>query len=321
MANILNQSSCLTSFGNTGKMYCKSDKFNHPAAFIIAFGDQKFVEANITDATTFQAALKASQIEALASRTFLLPVISEFADNTADATKFSSGYGVTTGYSEQNHSFQVDFEDTGIYTWMQLRNWNRNDDVRVYLVTDTGLILGGSNSANDFFGNRARIRFNQPKIGNKATGLTRSMYIDFMDEGCFSDEQLYYIKLEDTFILQNELKGVNNLHLTASDTSVLAFSVKVMSDRDPSINVGETYKTELAVVGAWTFTDKSTGATVAPATVTWDSTNKVFDLTFVAAGTLIGGLVSPKALAVLLVGDTTDGGYESDTVEVTIAAS
>ena len=321
MSTILNQSSCLQAYGNTGKKYCVADSFNHVAAIIIAFGDQKFTASQLTDATTFQAALKAATIEEVADRVFLLPVISQFTDNTPDATKFTTGYGVTTGYSEQNHQFTVEFQDTGIDLWQQLRKWNNNDDVRVYLYTDTHLLLGASNTAEDFFGMDAKIRFNQTKVGNKETGLMRSMYIDFMDEGALSDEQLYFMKLEDTFILNNELKGVNNLSLTASDTISLGFSVKVLSERDPSINVGETYSTELADTTAWTFTNKSTGATVAPATVSWDAANKVFDLTFAEAATLIGGLVSPKNLAVLSVGDTTDGGFESDTVEVTIAAS
>jgi hypothetical protein len=320
MADVINYNPCSDNFGNRGNKYCLADVWRYFTDIVISQTAQKFSSASVVDATAFQTALRNSQIEEVAQRTFLMPILGEVTDNTEDPTKVTNGYGRIVGYSEKNHTLMVELDNEGVYQLKQDRKWNFTERVNVYFKTDSNLLLGNTNSSREFMGIEASIHIYQPKVGNVSAPESKHMMeITLLDTNALSDN-LDYIALDSDFKIRQELKGVNNLALTASDTVALGFSVKVLSEKDSNINVGDVYKTELADVDAWTFKNKSTGVTVAPATATWDSVNEVFDLTFADAATLVGGLVSPKNLAVLGVGSAVDGGFESDKVEVTITA-
>lgn len=274
--------------------------------FLLAFDGFKIPAASTTDWATEIAYLQAATLATdPAERLYPVLFLEDFTDNTPAPEKKKSGFGNTTHTFEQPYDFQARLENLGIEFMKNLRSYRGRKNLRCYVVTDE-MIGGYENAAGDFVPFECTFDLTQPKIG-KITG-DPTMYnveISIKDPRALTDN-LVGIAIPTGTDLASEINGLTDVVLSVTGG---AGSVAISAiEKNTKVDFITKYATELAT-GMFLVNGVAKNATIA---------NGVATISALTAGSAIVSLNTPAVLAAAGIGSSTAGGYEGNSVTVTV---
>ena len=226
-------------------------------------------------------------------------------DNTDAPESKMNGIGEEVYYVEKAHKFEVELENLGIFYAKNLRAFNGRKDVCVYPVFDS--FIAGKYTATGFAPFTASMWAKQIKVGNITGDLTKYMAAIQIEDPKALTDNVDAIEYEHGVDFATEIGYVHNVTL-GNPSGVIVTAHVTATDE----NLYDDYADALAAVGAWVVTDTITGAVVTPSGVTKNATYKGWNLAYTNSNPVLVQLANPTALAVLLVGSVTAGGYESE---------
>lgn len=311
--DILNTSPNDILFGNVGQP-SSGAKIDHFTGVILHYDGFSISAADRADWPTFLAALQDASIAALPmSRVYPIHHFNALTDSTPAPETKTSGYGNTVAVIEKPHTFEIELEDFGILYGAELRKFNDKLNLRAFFVTPQW--VGGELADTEFQGFEVSVKLKQPKIGNVADYTKYMLDIQIVDPVALS-ENLNTVPITKGVKLRNVLKGCLAVNLTSADGSIVK-AVTAISKTD----MYDNYADALAVVGAWKAVKASDGTEVTITAVTKEVAAKGWSFASAYTGDVIITLADPTALAGLTaaIGTKTAGGFESDSVTVTLA--
>lgn len=301
--------------GNTGTGACVLDIGRIIAAIAVPAGTELDVSGNLAAIKTLIDAAKINNDPLL--RWYPIPNLVPQADNSGDVSVQTYPDGTTIVTGEGNYDWTFDLLEGKNCLSSRLRKHNSaNEDI---LLVDQYNHLLGQNGSTD-----GVIKGFDPSIlqalapvlspGNDA--VTAYRWRLSFDKRQLADN-LAWVDFGSDPYLRN-LRGVQDVALAKISriTTVLKISAKTACG---TVDLYDTYKTQLAVVGAWSV-KTATGAVQTLSSVAADDNVKGWTLTldstdpdYVAGADVTVSLVGPAALAALLVKF-----YESNTITVAI---
>lgn len=299
---------CVTGAGNTAIPSC-GVSIDHLKGLFLCFDGFEIPNASLTD---FATALAYLQTKTLAAnpleRLYPLSIIEGCTNNTAAPEKKNSGYGNTQYTAEQPHQFELELENVGIEYFKRLRRWNGRKDLRVYWI-DTEFI-GGHQTSTGFAPIEASLFVKQVMPGNIADYTKYMADLELKNPKSLTD-LLDTIAIPDGYDLESEVNGITDVTLagTGGVLSATVTAVMSISKEDFLAKFGSPMMTD---DGGWLVDNAYTNPI---------STTNGVALFELAAGKHTIKFAAPSVLALLGVGSSTAGGYESNEITVTVTAT
>lgn len=314
---ILNKIAYSSQYGNVGQPTGGFPSLDHFTGVILHFDGFEVSNANLETFTLFKTALQTATLAAIDNRIFPIPHIQGATDNTPAVETKTAPYGNKVSQVEKPHSFTFEMENWGIGWWSEARNFNGRLDMRAFFLTPK--LVMGETTATGFTGYEVSVNFEQVRPGNVSDYTKYNMNIEITDPRALS-ENTASVEIPEGTIIRNILKGITGVVLSTIANAANAVTVGAVKKINNQ-NLYDIYADALAKPTAWVALNASTGAVVTITGVTKDATNKGWIIAHAETDLpATVSLAAPAALAALTpaVGTATTGGFESDTLAVTL---
>lgn len=298
----INSFNCSSFGANTGGGNCAlvlgkvMGFFLVPKSFEIK--DDEFTDTGIIDALK-----EASEAAVFSNRIFPVHGIADVADNSAEDTQQTLGYGPIVTVQEGNYSWTFTLLGGGVCLQKKLRKFNGGNYATIFY--DENGVLFGQKVGTSLKG-VPLVEFHAGKWGI-ATGTTiMSTTARFVVNPTYLNEKLGFYKLEDTSLRFEDVVGLQdvNLSVAAHVGASLVFNIKATTGCDGE-DLYDAFSTELADVTLWKAVNAATGADVTITSVTANPSLKAFTVTLdsddadkpATGGSIVISLKSPADLA------------------------
>ena len=300
-------SNCANSGVNTGSILCDKSKANARQHFI---GGLQITSTT----TTLQADLKAASLlpKSNTSKLYPLPIIQD-ATSKKDANKegnLNYGFKITLIEGKPAYEYKV-FGGTSLVK--QLRKLN-NKTVRVFELDDDNA-LWGTEIGTKIVGYQAKLFFDGQLLGDaqKAENGVITFQLSILDNAEYFDKAKYF---DVTSVDMTQIKALNDVQIVttaATVANVFKLTGKITTAQaGVSLNVHDTYPTELSAAGLWVSYSGAANTTIPITSVANDVTNGGYTVTLdsatytaLASGTSVSiGLAAPSVLDAADVVDT-----------------
>lgn len=269
---------CSTVVANTGAIACDVAP-GIPAKMLIYNGSK--AKSTISSSADFQAWLETSSklAKTATEKVFVFPIIQDVADATEANTTGTLNQGFTTVLREGKpaYTFKV-FAGQSLVP--QLRRFN-NTNVRV-LILDTNNRVWGVSSGTNFIGAEAKIFIGGLKFatGQGVEEGVATISLSYLSAAELNDAAAYGEITTSSDILG--LLDVTLAQTVAPTSNVYKVGATIpTSEVGGSINLYDTYSTQLASASLWeAFTGATYATTLAITSVAADTVNSGWTVTF-----------------------------------------
>lgn len=277
---MINTFTCQSAGGNTGIGDC-SLEISKIVGFFLVNKDFALSVADLADNAALQSALiAASQADSRSERIFPVHNLVDIADNTADPTEQTFGYGPSVIVQDGPYNWTFPFLRGGICLLKSLQTFN-GSDIRVIFYDSNGTLFGWRVGdtlkgvpLTQFYANPWR-----PNTG--AATMVTNVRMSF--DPIYLNQQLGFVKVTD-FALSS-IEGLQNIAIRQSGVQAKpVYKVKLFAGC-AGVDLYEQYSTELADPALWVATNKATGAVITITSVAVDANIKGFTVTLSAVDT------------------------------------
>lgn len=310
---MLNQIQCASNAGNTGIGDCFLDIKNIVGGFLVPRN------LELTPVDTASAADLAERLQELAfesqGRVYPLPAFEGFTNNSTEVAiqTLTYGTGVITGEGIYDWTFQ--YVLGGLCLHKNLRKFNSRT-MSILLYDSAGVIFGVKEGVN-LVGIPLDLLYMAPFTVNDYANIT-AYTIRIQLQPSTLNDAVGFVSGGSVSTWRG-VDGLQDIALVRNGGVLPAVGVDAFSGCDRT-NIGSIYATELAVSGAWTAVNGTTGLVI-PITSVTVAEGGTFTVTVdddsanypASGGNFVLSLASPTALAALNV-----EGYESNKLVVSI---
>lgn len=245
-----------------------------PKALILVDSGVEFDSADRATIETLVDAIKAATRAARGSRVYPIMSLSNFEDKSKEPTKGAIGnlsiQEVTMQQGVPSFTFQ---HYKGELFHKQLAK-AQNANLLLMIIDENYVLYGTVTSGNNLAGfSLAEFYVQLAKFATASEPAKYPFDVTLNDITEYK-ENLGLVQLDATVL---NISGNRDVVLALGAQAVNV--AKVLAISTGGKNMGDTYSTELAVVGAWTATNKQTGASMTITSVSWDSANSRFNIT------------------------------------------
>lgn len=295
MSNILNIPNCggTTSTFNSGVPLCDVIR-DIPYGLILVDSGLEFDDTDMASLATFITSLKTASRDARGSRIFPIWGLTNFTDNSKAPTKGSVGNLTNSEIQLVDAIPSFEFQHRNGEIFHQLLLKAETGGFTLMIVDKKYVLYGTKTSAGKFTGfSLAEFKTQLPKFqtpqatSNYPFDVTLNSITEYK-------ENLAFIQLDSTVTSVTGIRDVT-LALSSLASNVAKVTVTGLGGKD----VGDLYSTELAATAAWVCKKQSDGSAVTLTSVSWDSTNNLFNVTI--DSTTFTGLSSGNKLTLDLV--------------------
>lgn len=266
----LNSFSCLNINSNTGVGSCPVN----PRKIIGVILTPKGFSADTSTLANFKTALVNAALNATKSgRIYPIYDLREPQESGGDPVKQTFNTGQVAIVRDNFLVWMYDFIAGGIELLVKLRALNAATTSHdFYFIDDQNFVLGVADATNDKLkaipsdGGYFYAHAWKQNDGSKVTKYT----IECSFDPKYVNELLGYVKAD--FDVQTTVYGLQDVVLTSPSANVTAGSYNVTATIvNGSINMGDSYSSELATIGNWKATNTQTGATIAVLTAVYNA--------------------------------------------------
>lgn len=245
-----------------------------PKALILLDSGVEFDDSDMADIETLVDAIKDATRDDRGSRAYPIMSLSNFEDKSKEPTKAAIGnlsiQEVTMQQGVPSFTFQ---HYKGELFHKQLAA-AQNANLKLMIIDENYVLYGTVTSDGKLTGfSLAEFYVQLAKFATASEPAKYPFDVTLNDITEYK-ENLGLVQLDSTVLNISGNRDVV-LSLEAQATNV----AKVKAIATGGKNLGDNYSTELAVVGAWTATNKTTGAPITLTSVSWDATNERFNIT------------------------------------------
>lgn len=304
MATELNKINCGTEAKNTGTGKCALDLGFIRKHLKVQDDTHVFTPEEIA---AIEDTLRDMILADPSERLYPFPNWEQITDNSDELQITTLGYGRKSYGSEGYNDYTFDFLDGAHCAWEALKS---HEGVGSYLLVDSNLRLIGQTVDGGLMAIPMDLKVLKPKI---ATGSAATIYqARFIFDPIYLGTEIGFIDRVPGFnpLL---LEGLQDVTLTIAATST-ATSVKFTAATGCSHeSMGDIFPVLGTTAGDWQGIATAGGAIVTPTAAAFNSTTKVFTLTFAAAVSSVS-LIDPADLATAGI-----DGFESNVLSPVIA--
>lgn len=320
MATIFNSTDCTTSRKNTGFGDCFADPKGVLGAFYVP-SSFRLTAADLATKETALAALDAAAwFDSKGQRIFPVHRLKNPTDNSDEKTvqTFSDGSEAVVREGLMKWMFQV--TNGGLCIHKALRTHNQNGGYFIFYDADFTL-FGWAKNPGEIWGIPCNYIWSDPWRMNDGSNVTAYM-ISMAFAPRYVNEAVGYAKLDSTL---ESIEGIQDISLDelSFDENTGVAEISAATDC-AAVNIADLYGSELAVAGAWTAINASTGSAITiDAVSVVGGSDKRFQLTLDTADTDYpsGGTILISLAAVSVLDGLGVSGFESDTVQLETTSS
>lgn len=274
MAN-LNELSCLTTAGNTGVGSCFLDFKNIVGAILAPKGYELDLSANSGDVQTTLAAACLNASKALR----LYPVFDfeQTTDSSEQATVQTMNTGSKHVVREGFNDWQFQYVAGGLSLHQSLRKFNGNA-WDFFFVDADNKILGVEGSDTDHIKaipSTGGYFWATPWKVNDGSKIAEYM-LQFVFNVKYSNDLVKFVKCD--FDIPSTIYGCEDVTLTGvADETSGTYNITAKTS-SVGTNLGDVVGSTLASASLWVATNSETGAGVDITSVSYDSTNKYYQI-------------------------------------------
>lgn len=291
---------CQSIGGNVAEIAC-APRMAKPMYILLTNG-KTFSQSDMASSTAFKTALTAAMNKPTGDpdKVYCFPVIREVDDNTEEPETGTLQDGYSEVLSEKAPAYT--FRTTGSYCQAQsMASFNGWSDKAYIIDTNKRLFYVRTSAGGAQGWSVGSIYTNPPRWAGGGAIVTTSTKLSLGNLDEFKgDVGVLQVDFNPT-----KLVNLQDVILKEVDTAVGYVFTIGGSVKCSNTNIYTSYKTLLAVAGAWTAKRLDTNASVSITTVTADDAHSGWDITLdngtaIATGTKIEiNLASPAALAAL----------------------
>ena len=314
MASIQGVPNCdaSTSTFNTGVPLCDIIR-KAPKGLIFLDKGVSFSGTDFNSISAFVTALSAKTRAARGSRAYPMWDLTNYEDQTKEATKASIGNLTTAEVTKVNQIPAFTFQHYKGELFHQQLITAETASLTLLIVDEGNVVYGTRNSDGSLTGYEwSEFKAAIPKFATATETAKYSFSIQLASKIQYQDN-MDFVQLDSTVASVTGL-----IPVTLKEASIATNTISVKAIARGGKSMGVNYGTELADTDAWVVTKKSDGSSVTTSGVTYNSTTDKFAI--VTSGLSTGdiavvALAAADDLSTLLV----DGYEGANTVEVTKA--
>jgi hypothetical protein len=309
MANLLNNPSCGSSGGATGKPSCAVDP-KIIVGLILTDTSKTFSAADLAD---FQTVLGSATVADGKERIHPIFRFVEFTDNSENPTVQTLGYGSKSIVKEGKNDWTFRFQKGAMCLLKNIRKFN-NADVKVLFVDEENVIYGVQTDDGGLMGFSTDFVYGHPfKLTDGSKDNEYKIQVVQSKPEEWDNLGAYYAD----FDVEENVKGLIELALIEIDVTSNFATIEIDTACDMA-NVYDDFGSDFADPTVWTVTKVSDGSNVSVATAISQEAGKNYKLGFTATGDVTISLVTPNRLALKGIGGAPANGYISTVLTVTM---
>lgn len=270
---MINTFTCQPAGGNTGVGDC-SLEISKIVGFFLVSKDFALSVANLADNASLQAALiAAATADNQTERIYPVHGLVEIADNTADPTEQTFGYGPSVIVQDGPYNWTFPFLRGGICLSNALKKFN-GSSIRVIFYDSNGTLFGWR-VGDDLRGVPLTQFYSNPWRPNTGSAtMVTNVRMSF--NPIYINEQLGFVKVTD-FALES-IEGLQNIAIKQAGVQAKpVYKVKLFAGC-AGTDIYDQYSTEFADPDMWVATNKATGADITIISVAIDANIKGFTI-------------------------------------------
>jgi hypothetical protein len=275
LADILNVANCggSTSTLNTGTPLCDVIR-DIPYGLILLDGGVTFDSSDMATIASFVAALKTASRAARGARIFPIWALTNFEDKSKEPTKGALGNLTNSEIQLVDAIPSFAFQHRKGEIFHQLLAKAEAGGFTLLIIDKKYVVYGTKTSDNKLAGfSLAEFKAQLPKFQTPQATSNYPFEVT-LDSITEYKENLAFVQADSTVV---GVSGIRDVVLTLESLASNVAKIKVMGLGGK--NVGELYSTELAAATAWVATKRSDGSAFTITSVSWDATNKRFNVT------------------------------------------
>lgn len=309
MANLLNNPSCGSTGGATGKPSCAVD----PKIIVGLILTSTSKEFSAVDLADFQVSLGSATTADKSDRISPVFRFVEFKDSSENATIQTLGYGAKSVVKEGKYDWTFRFQKGAMCLLKNLRKFN-GADLKVLFVDEENVIYGVKTDSGGLKGFATDFVYTQPfKLTDGSKDNEYMIQVVQSKPEEWDNFGAYYAG----FDVEETVRGLIELQLVETSVSSGYAIVEVDTACDMA-NVYSTFGADLADKSLWKVTKVSDGSDVAITSVAINAATSGYKITFTGTGAHLIELQSPKVLALAGIGGAPSNGFLTTQLSVTM---